>query len=118
MTRRAALTNPAFKRLTTLVLVYVLALQALFGAGAQVRVLLAETPGLCTILGFEQPDKPRHAMDACTVHCVGHVAGDAAAPLTALALMFVVLGWNVQRRAQAQRAPRFARAFYGRGPPR
>jgi hypothetical protein len=118
MQTRLAIQNPAVKRITALTLACVLALQALFGAGAQIRVLLAETPGLCTILGFEQPDKPKHALDACTVHCVGHAASDSAAPLAAMAVLFVLLGWTLQQRKRIGVAPEIARAFLGRGPPR
>lgn len=118
MPLRAALTNPSVKRLIALTVVYVLALQALFGAGAQLRVLLTETPGLCTILGFQEPEQPKHAMDACAIHCVGHAAADASALIAAAAM--VLLAWSGAANAATlnRRAARPIRAFYGRGPPR
>jgi hypothetical protein len=118
MTIRAALTHPAAKRLAALVVVYALAWQALFGAGAQLRVLLAETPGLCTLLGFQDPAEPKHALDACAIHCVGHASADAAAVLPAAMLVLTLFGWSVAAIARTAPAPRAALAFYGRAPPR
>lgn len=119
MTIRAALTQPSFKRLIALTAAYVLALQVLFGAGAQLRVLLAETPGLCTILGFQQPDKPKHALDACAVHCVGHSSQDGAAVAAVVAAMLTgIAGWTLTQRKTRQPLPRAALAFRGRAPPR
>jgi hypothetical protein len=118
MTIRTALTTPAVKRMIALTAVYVLALQALFGAGAQLRVMLAEAPGLCTILGFEKPDQPKHVMDACAVHCVGHASPDSAAfPALAMTLL-ALIGWALAQNQTPQTAPRPVLAFRGRGPPR
>lgn len=112
------MTQPAFQRLIALTAVYVLALQALFGAGAQLRVLLSETPGLCTILGFQTPDQPMHAADTCAVHCIGKANQDSAA-LTAIAVLVIALtGWILTNTQGVRFAVRPARAFQGRGPPR
>jgi hypothetical protein len=119
MTIRAALTRPSVKRLIALTAVYVLALQTLFGAGAQLRVLLAETPGLCTILGFQEPGQPKHAMDACTIHCAGHASQDSAAVAAAIAALLTgIAGWTLTQRQTRQCHLRPAFAFRGRAPPR
>jgi hypothetical protein len=118
MTIRAALTSPAVKRMIALTAVYVLALQALFGAGAQIRVLLAQSPGLCTILGYEEPGQPKHAQDACATHCVGHATQDGAAVAALAALILALSGWTLTQRRAQRLSPRMALAFQGRGPPR
>lgn len=117
MTIRAALMQPSFKRLVALTAVYVLALQALFGAGAQLRVLLAETPGLCTILGFQEPGAPKHAADACVVHCAGLANQDSGRLAAVAALLLAVTGWVLAQGRSRPMTPSLARAFYGRGPP-
>lgn len=115
---RAALTIPAVKRVIALIAVYGLVLQALFGAGAQIRVLLTETAGLCTILGYQNPDQPKHAHDGCAIHCVGQAASDGAGLAAIAAIVMAVAVWGMTQRRAETRAPRLALAFQGRGPPR
>jgi hypothetical protein len=115
---RAALTHPAVKRLIALSVAYVLVMQALFGAGAQLRVLLSEAPGLCTLLGFQDPGQPKHAVDACAVHCVAQASGELAGLAALAALLLGIAGWTQTERRRAQVATRRAPAYWGRGPPR
>lgn len=109
--------SPALKRVIALTAAYVLALQALFGAGGQVRVLLAETPGLCTILGFQQPDRPKHMGSSCALHCVSHASADATMAVAFAAIVLALAGWTRAQRRPQPFALRVALAFHGRGPP-
>lgn len=118
MTKSAARSSSVIQRVVALTAAYVLAIQALFSAGAQLRVLLAETPGLCTILGYDEPGKPKHALDACTVHCVGHAAGDSTGLAVTAALIVALTGWTLTQTPTRTMTPRLALAFRGRGPPR
>lgn len=118
MTIRAALTRPSVKRLIALTVVYVLALQALFGAAAQMRVLLSDAPGLCTILGFQGPDQPKHAPDACAVHCVAQISADMSGLAALAAATLALAGWSMSRTVTSPGPLRAVLAYRGRGPPR
>lgn len=118
MTIRAALTTPTVKRLLSLAVAYVLSVQAMFGAGAQLRVMLDVTPGLCTILGFQQPDGPKHASDACAVHCVGQVAQDGAPLAAQIAVLMLLSVWTLSQSRAEILSPRAISAFQSRAPPR
>lgn len=117
MTNRAAMTSPALKRVIALTAAYVLALQALFGAGGQIQVFLSENPGLCTILGFQEPGQPKHAADICALHCVSHASADATMAVAFAAIILALAGWTRAQRRPQPFALRVALAFHGRGPP-
>jgi hypothetical protein len=114
----AAAAGSGFKRVIALMAVYVFVLQALFAGGAQIRVLLSDTPGICTLLGFEDNEKPAHRLDACAVHCVGHASADLS---SVLAIAAAVIALAALLRPQALRpAPACvspALGFRGRAPP-
>jgi hypothetical protein len=106
------------QRLMALALVYVLALQALMAAGGQIRAILAATPGLCTILGYEEPSGSQHTLahDGCIAHCASAAAdwGNVAASL-ALSLTALVFAPACGMGSAGARKTR--RAFDSRGPP-
>jgi hypothetical protein len=105
------------KRFVALAVVYVLALQALFAGGSQLRLALAETPGICTLLGFEQPEKQRHRTDVCAQHCVAHASLDAVALFAIAATIIAMAVWQQGHAWPACAPVRLVAGFRGRGPP-
>jgi hypothetical protein len=116
--RLEAATDLTARRIIALTAVYVLVLQSLFSAGAQLRVLLSESPGLCTILGYEGPGTPGHKLDVCAQHCVGHASLDSASLLSAAILLLGLSVWAPRAGLRPMTARKVALAYRGRAPPR
>jgi hypothetical protein len=116
--RIAATSGLPVQRIVALLAAYVLALQALFSGGAQLRVLLSDAPGICTIIGFQDKDAPAHRLDVCAQHCVGHASLDAAGIWALASVLIGTAAWSRISPRPVAPAVRPISGYRGRAPPR